>query len=370
MLTTEELERYKRHTILPLIGREGQEKLKKASVLVVGTGGLGSPILMYLAASGIGKIGIVDFDVVDSSNLQRQIIHKTGNIDMPKVDSAREMLLYINPFVKINTYNEALTSDNALSIIENYDIVCDGTDNFQTRYLVNDACVIAGKTNVFGSIRQFEGQVSIFGTTDGPCYRCLFPEPPEPGTVPSCAEAGVMGVLPGVIGTIQATEVIKLICNIGEALIGRLLQYDALSMKFDNIRFAKDEDCPCCGNKPSITELMDYDAFCGTTFNASSSINENISARELKALINSAKPPLIIDVRETEELREGFIDGSLHIAMNDIPQQVNKIPKNKPVVIYCHSGIRSRHVIQYLKQHDYNNLTNLTGGIEAWDMER
>ncbi|MBI9061315.1 MAG: molybdopterin-synthase adenylyltransferase MoeB [Marinilabiliaceae bacterium] len=262
-LSQEELKRFARHTILPEIGIEGQVKLKKASVLIIGTGGLGSPIALYLAASGIGHMGLVDFDVVDESNLQRQILHGTSNIGSSKLTSAAESIQEINPFVKLDLYNEILTSENALSIIKKYDVVTDGTDNFQTRYLINDACVLTGKPNVFGSIRQFEGQASVYWAEQGPCYRCLFPEPPSPGSVPSGAEAGVIGVLPGVIGTLQATEVIKVILGIGEPLIGRLLNYDALKLSFNEVKFMKDPDCPICGEHPSITKLIDYDTFCG-----------------------------------------------------------------------------------------------------------
>ncbi len=361
-LTKQELERYKRHIILPEIGKEGQEKLKNESVLLVGTGGLGSPIAMYLAASGVGRIGLIDFDVVDESNLQRQIIHKSSNVGKPKTQSAKEALLEINPFLSIDLYDEALTSENALEIVKHYDVVCDGTDNFETRYLVNDACVLTGTVNVFGSIRQFEGQVSVFGTKDGPCYRCLFPEPPEPGTVPSCAEAGVMGVLPGVIGTLQATEVIKHITGIGESLIGRLLNYDALSMQFNEIRFMKDPDCPCCGEHPSIKELIDYKAFCGESVEQ----GDEIDAMELAKMAAKGKRPVLIDIREDEELKEGFIPDSIHIPMQKILERMNEIPKDEPVVVYCHLGIRSLNVINYLKTVGYTNLINLKGGIDAW----
>ncbi len=363
-LTKEELERYKRHTILPMIGLEGQEKLKNASVLIIGTGGLGSPIAIYLAASGVGTLGIVDFDVVDESNLQRQIIHKSKNVGLSKTESARETLEDINPYLKLNIYNEALSSDNALDIIGKYDLVCDGTDNFQTRYLINDACVLSKKINVFGSIRQFEGQISVFGTADGPCYRCLFPEPPAPGTVPSCADAGVMGVLPGVVGTIQATEIIKLICGIGKALIGRLLNYDALEMSFNEIKFAKDPECPVCGDEPAINKLIDYDAFCGST---SPILDEDIEADTLAKQLNSKNPPLLLDVREPEELADGIIEPSIHIPMNDVPRYLNKIPKNRALVVYCHSGIRSKYVVEFLKKQDYHQISNLSGGIEAWE---
>ncbi|MBK3516347.1 molybdopterin-synthase adenylyltransferase MoeB [Carboxylicivirga marina] len=364
-LTKEELERYKRHTLLPEIGTEGQKKLKAASVLIVGTGGLGSPIAMYLAASGVGHIGLVDFDVVDESNLQRQIIHKSSSVGEAKTESAYATLKEINPYINITLYNEALTSDNAIEIIKSYDIVTDGTDNFATRYLVNDACVLSGKINVFGSIRQFEGQVSVSGASDGPCYRCLFPEPPEPGTVPSCAEAGVMGVLPGVIGTLQATEVIKQIVGIGEPLVGRLLNYDALKMQFGEIKFMKDPDCPCCGNEPSIKELIDYDAFCGQQ--ATNESVEEISADELKHILSGNENTVLIDVREPIELQQGLIANSINIPMQQIPNRLAEIPKEVPVVVYCHLGIRSAHVIEYLKSQGYKKLINLEGGYDAWE---
>ncbi|TRX70589.1 molybdopterin-synthase adenylyltransferase MoeB [Carboxylicivirga sp. M1479] len=364
-LTTEELERYKRHTILPELGIKGQEQLKQASVLIVGTGGLGSPIAMYLAASGVGHIGLVDFDVVDASNLQRQIIHKTSQVGIEKTRSAKNSIQEINPHVKVSLFNEALTSANAHAIIKQFDIVCDGTDNFATRYLVNDACVLNNKINVFGSIRQFEGQVSVFGASDGPCYRCLFPEPPEPGTVPSCAEAGVLGVLPGVIGTLQASEVIKQITGIGKPLIGRLLNYDALEMQFNEIKFAKDPECPCCGKQPSITELIDYEAFCNS--NTTIDLGNEISAKELKELLQQSSAPVIIDVRETEELLQGQINGSIHIPMNEIPARMNELPRDKAMVVYCHLGMRSAYVIQFLKDEGYTLLSNLSGGFDAWE---
>ncbi|MBS2213799.1 molybdopterin-synthase adenylyltransferase MoeB [Carboxylicivirga mesophila] len=364
-LTKQELERYKRHIVLTEIGAEGQIKLKQASVLVVGTGGLGSPIAMYLAASGVGHIGLIDFDVVDVSNLQRQIIHKTSHVGEAKTWSAEKALKEINPHVKVSLFNCALNKGNAFDIIKQFDIVTDGTDNFATRYLVNDACVLSGKINVFGSIRQFEGQVSVFGTKDGPCYRCLFPEPPEAGSVPSCADAGVMGVLPGVIGTLQATEVIKLITGIGQALTGRLLNYDALAMSFNEIKFMKDPDCPCCGEHPTLTELIDYEIFCGDGGDVER--KDEISASELKQLIEGGGALQLIDVREPEELLEGQIAGALNIPMQQIPERKHEIVRDMPVVIFCHLGMRSLHVIEYLKREGYDNLINLSGGIDAWE---
>jgi adenylyltransferase/sulfurtransferase len=364
-LTAQEIERYKRHTILPEIGVDGQLKLKNASVLIVGTGGLGSPIAMYLAASGVGHIGLIDFDVVDASNLQRQIIHKSSHIGKAKTWSAETALKEMNPLIRLSIFDTALTRDNALDIIREFDIVTDGTDNFATRYLVNDACVLSKKINVFGSIRQFEGQVSVFGTENGPCYRCLFPEPPEPGTVPSCAEAGVLGVLPGVIGTLQATEVIKQITGIGQPLVGRLLNYDALAMQFSEVKFMKDPSCPCCGENPNIKELVDYEAFCG----APTPLHEvdEISATQLQHIIQDANQSIcLIDVREPNELLEGQIPGAINIPMNEIPQRLLEIPKSRPVIVFCHLGMRSQYVINFLRNEGYNNLINLSGGIEAW----
>ncbi len=364
-LTAQELERYKRHTILPEIGVEGQLKLKQASVLVVGTGGLGSPIAMYLAASGVGHIGLIDFDVVDESNLQRQIIHKSSHIGKGKTQSAELALKEINPHIKLSLFDTALCKDNALEIISQFDIVCDGTDNFSTRYLVNDACVLSNKINVFGSIRQFEGQVSVFGSQEGPCYRCLFPEPPAPGTVPSCAEAGVLGVLPGVIGTLQATEVIKQITGMGQPLIGRLLNYDALAMQFGEVKFMKDQDCPCCGNHQTITELIDYEAFCGA--NQELEQASEISADDLRKLLSDTAEKLcLIDVREPAELEDGVIAGAINIPMDEIAMRMNEIPRDRRVVVFCHMGMRSQYVINLLKHEGYNKLLNLTGGIDAW----
>ncbi|MCU4165267.1 molybdopterin-synthase adenylyltransferase MoeB [Carboxylicivirga caseinilyticus] len=362
VLTKDELERYRRHTILPMIGINGQKKIKNAKVLIVGMGGLGSPLAMYLAASGVGTLGLVDFDNVEASNLQRQIIHKTSNIGKPKTESALESLVEINPYIKVNCFNEALSSANAIDIFNQYDIICDGTDNFQTRYLINDACILTGKINVFGSINQFEGQISVFGADKGPCYRCLFPEPPIPGSVPSCAEAGVLGILPGVIGTIEATEVIKLICGIGTPLIGRLLNYDALSMQFNEVKFTKDKDCPCCGMNPTITQLIDYEDFCNNTI---SSFKE-ITANQLKEQIKKKQMPILLDVREDDEVALGTITGSIHIPMGEIPNRLNEIPKNETVVVFCHLGIRSKNVIQYLQEQGYQNLVNLKGGIDAY----
>lgn len=366
-LSKEERKRFSRHISLTEVGVEGQQKLKDASVLIVGTGGLGSPIALYLAASGVGRLGLIDFDVVDESNLQRQIIHGTSDIGVSKLKSAAKRIKEVNPFVKLDLYEQRLTADNAINIINQYDVVTDGTDNFQTRYLVNDTCVLTGKPNVFGSIRQFEGQVSVYWAEQGPCYRCLFPDPPAPGSVPSCAEAGVLGVLPGVIGTLQATEVIKLILNIGEPLIGRLINYNALKMSFNQVKFMKDPDCPVCGQQPKIKKPIDYDAFCGLEKDNHTETKVEITAKELYDLLKSQQDIVIIDVRESEELASGIIPNATHIPMDQILENINQIPKDMKVIVYCHLGIRSYNVQQLLKQQGYNNVINLTGGIEAWD---
>ena len=311
-LTTEDLQRYNRHIILPEIGIEGQQKLKNAKVLLIGTGGLGSPLALYLAASGIGTIGLVDFDTVDISNLQRQVIHETNDVGKPKLESASRRLLAINPHLKLNLYNERLTRLNALDVIEQYDVVADGTDNFATRYLINDACVLLNKPNVFGSIRQFEGQLSVYWAEKGPCYRCLFPDPPMPGTVPSCSEAGVMGVLPGVVGTLQATEVIKLILEKGTPLIGKLLNYDALEMSFTKLSIAKDPSCAICGTQATIKELIDYDIFCGLETTTILK-QDHLSPQELKALMATKKELFLLDVRETYEVAQAKIENSINI---------------------------------------------------------
>jgi adenylyltransferase/sulfurtransferase len=384
-LTNEEIGRYSRHLILPEVGMEGQQKLKAAKVLCVGTGGLGAPMALYLAAAGVGTIGLVDFDVVDESNLQRQIIHSQATVGMLKVDSAEVMLKGLNKNVNIVKHNTMLTSANALEIFKDYDVIADGTDNFQTRYLVNDACVLTGKPNAYGSIFRFEGQASVFATEEGPCYRCLYPEPPPPGLVPSCAEGGVLGILPGLVGVIQATEVIKLILGIGEPLIGRLLLVDALGMSFRTLKLRKNPDCPMCGPHRSITELIDYDQFCGIEkpasvgplevsshgkVDAAAEVIEGIpqvTVEQLKARIDAGDKPYILDVREPHEYDIVNIGAQL-IPLGNLPDRAADIPvgKDAEIVVHCRSGARSQKASLALKAAGYTNVSNLAGGILAW----
>lgn len=394
-LSNEEVKRYSRHVIMPEIGIEGQKKLKGSSVLLIGTGGLGSPTALYLAAAGIGRMGIVDYDVVDESNLQRQVIHGMSTIGIPKIDSAEKRLLDLNPDIQIDKYNVPLTSDNALEIMEPYDVVVDGTDNFPTRYLVNDACAKLGKPNVYGSIFRFEGQLSVFYSDEGPCYRCMFPEPPPPGLVPSCAEGGVLGILPGTIGTMQATEAIKLLLGIGEPMIGRMLLYDALEMSFTTIKVRKNPDCPICHTAKENIELIDYEQFCGmpahdhSLYGANdkeeeSPVNE-ISVSELKTKLDASEDIVIVDVREPHEWEIAKIDSdkALFITKGQIQHAKDavlagreqeaetvlaQIPHDKPVYTLCRSGVRSKHAIEFLTEvgYDESKLTNITGGILAW----
>jgi molybdopterin/thiamine biosynthesis adenylyltransferase/rhodanese-related sulfurtransferase len=371
-LTHDEIRRYSRHLILPEIGVEGQKKLKAASVLLIGTGGLGSPLAVYLAAAGIGRIGLVDYDIVDESNLQRQIIHGTSDIGRPKLDSAADTIADINPFVVIEKYTVPLSSENALDILANYDVIIDGTDNFPTRYLVNDASVMLGKPNVYGSIFRFEGQASVFYAKEGPCYRCLFPTPPPPGLVPSCADGGVLGVLPGTIGTIQATEAIKLIVGFGEPLIGRLLLYDAADMTFDTIKVRKNPNCPVCGTEPTITELIDYEAFCGmpahdhSTFEEGTTPVRAITVDEVSARLDAGDDLLILDVREPLEWQISAIDGTLRIPKGDVLRHLGELPRDRDIVVHCKTGIRSADVIRELQAEGYTQLYNMAGGINAW----
>jgi len=372
-LTNDEVKRYSRHLIMPEVGVEGQEKLKKGSVLCIGAGGLGSPAALYLAAAGVGTIGIVDFDVVDDSNLQRQIIHSTLDVGRSKLASAKDRLLALNPHLTIETYETALSSKNALDLFKPYDVILDGTDNFPTRYLVNDACVLLGKPNAYGSIFRFEGQASVFATKDGPCYRCLYPEPPPPGLVPSCAEGGVLGVLPGVIGTIQATEAIKLIMGIGEPLIGRFLIYDALRMKFRELKLKKDPDCPVCGTNPTVRELIDYEQFCGVaptapevSVSASNDNETETTVTELKKKIDAKEDFFLLDVREPNEFKIGRIPGSTLIPLGEVPQRVNEIPRDKEIIVHCKMGGRSAKAATFLRQQGYPNVKNLKGGILDW----
>jgi adenylyltransferase/sulfurtransferase len=372
-LTTDDLSRYSRHLILPEVGMEGQRRLKAAKVLCVGTGGLGSPLAFYLAAAGIGTLGLVDFDVVDASNLQRQIIHSTKDIGRKKLDSAAEKLTALNPALNVVKHETMLTSANALEILKDYDIVADGTDNFPTRYLVNDACVLLGKPNAYGSIFRFEGQASVFATKEGPCYRCLYPEPPPPGLVPSCAEGGVLGILPGLVGVIQATEVIKLILGKGNPLIGRLLLVDALGMRFRELKLRKNPECPVCGDNPTVKELIDYEHFCGIVPESKEekSVKNGIpqlAVKELKSRIDKGEDVFILDVREPYEYQIAQIGGKL-IPQNDVPQRLNEIPRDREIIVQCRSGARSQKIAEFLKQSGYPQVANLAGGILAWSDE-
>ena len=369
-LTNEEIARYSRHLLLPEIGIEGQKKLKAAKVLIVGTGGLGAPLALYLSAAGIGTIGIVDFDFVDESNLQRQIIHGTKDIGRPKVASAKDRMKSINPYINIITHNEALTSKNAMDIIAGYDMVADGTDNYQTRYLVNDACVFLGKPNVYGSIFQFEGQSSIFYAKEGPCYRCLYPSPPPPGLVPSCAEGGVMGVLPGIVGTIQANEVIKLIVGGGNSLIGRLLIFDAWRMKFRELKLSKEPNCPVCGKNPSITELIDYEEFCGLKKKQDEKPIETITATELKARLDSGEEIQLIDIREPHERAIVKFPGAIIMPLGQLQRRINELNPGIDAVFLCKIGQRSILGIRALEEAGYTGrLLNLQDGLNAWARE-
>jgi sulfur-carrier protein adenylyltransferase/sulfurtransferase len=371
-LSTEEMARYSRHLILPEVGMEGQQKLKAAKVLCVGTGGLGSPLALYLAAAGIGTLGLVDFDVVDSSNLQRQIIHSTKDVGRPKIQSATEKLTALNPFLNVVQHETMLTSQNALEIIRQYDVVADGTDNFPTRYLVNDACVLTGKPNAYGSIFRFEGQASVFATETGPCYRCLYPEPPPPGLVPSCAEGGVLGILPGLVGVIQATEVIKLILGKGEPLIGRLLLVNALDMKFRELKLRKNPECPVCGKNPTVKELIDYQQFCGVVPEAKVAAVKNgipqMSVTELKQKLDAGEDVFVLDVREPYEYQIAQIGGHL-IPLGELPQRLGELDPARPIVVQCKSGGRSQRAAEFLAQNGFQKLHNLAGGITAWSNE-
>ena len=370
-LTNEEVARYSRHLIMPEVGMEGQLKLKAASVLCIGAGGLGSPVAMYLAAAGVGRIGIVDFDVVDYSNLQRQIIHGTPDVGRPKLESARDSLAAINPEVSIETHDLALSSANALDVFREYDVIVDGTDNFPTRYLVNDACVLLGKPNCYGSIFRFEGQASVFGAPGGPCYRCLYPEPPPPGLVPSCAEGGVLGILPGVVGTIQATEAVKLIIGAGEPLIGRFLIYDALRMRFRELKLRNDPDCPVCGEHRTVTELIDYDQFCGVAPAAAPTADapppsDDATVEQLKARLESQDAPFILDVREPQEYQICNIPGSTLIPLGELPSRLHELEGRGEMIVHCKSGVRSAKAVKLLREAGFGQAKNLRGGILRW----
>ena len=369
-LSHEEIHRYSRHLLIPDVGLEGQRKLKAASVLVVGTGGLGSPVALYLAAAGIGRIGLVDYDVVDFSNLQRQIIHGESRLGDLKVESARDRLLDLNPEIQVDVYNEFFNSQNAFEIAEPYDIIMDGTDNFPTRYLVNDLCVLTGKPNVYGSIYRFDGQASVFNVDGGPCYRCLFPEPPPPGLVPSCAEGGVLGVLPGTIGTIQATEALKLILGIGEPLVGRLLLYDALDLSFQTVKLQKNPDCKVCGENPEVTELIDYEAFCGVPAHdqeeGSAGEEWDITAQELASKLDSGKALHLIDVREPHELEISHLDGAELIPLGQFASRLSELDSSEEIVLFCKAGTRSTRALEILASAGFKKIKNLKGGINAW----
>jgi sulfur-carrier protein adenylyltransferase/sulfurtransferase len=369
--TNEEIRRYGRHLIMPEVTLEGQQKLKAARVIVIGTGGLGAPILAYLAAAGVGHIGVVDFDTVDLSNLHRQIIHKTGNVGKAKTLSAVEMMEDINPQIDIKTYETSLRSDNALELLKDYDIVIDGTDNFPTRYLVNDACALLDKPNVYGSIFRFEGQATVFWASQGPCYRCLYPEPPEPGTVPSCAEGGVLGVLPGVVGTIQATEAVKLIIGQGDPLIGRLLLFDALKMKFRELKLRKDPKCPLCGQNKTVTELIDYEFFCGVTpAQQQKAVHvDEIDVEEVDEAIKAGKIPAeidLLDIREPFEAKIAQIPHSRLISLAEFSKRMHELDSAREIWLYCKDGARSGKAWKLLYDAGFRKIKNVAGGIDAW----
>jgi len=369
-LSHEELLRYSRHLTLPDVGLEGQSQLRDASVLLIGAGGLGSPAALYLAAAGVGTLGLVDFDVVDRSNLQRQILHGTAAIGTPKIDSARERLRDINPHVQVETFGQKVTSANALEIIREFDIVVDGSDNFPTRYLVNDACVLLGKPDVYGAVFRFDGQVSVFSAKDGPCYRCLYAEPPPPDLVPSCADGGVLGVLPGIIGSLQALEAIKLIVGFGESLIGRLVLFDGRRMQFRELALQKDPDCPVCGAHPTVTQLIDYDAFCGAgEAGRETAEGVEISAAELQRE-RGRKPDLVlVDVREPREAEIARIEGSRNIPLHELAGRLSELSSDREIVTLCHHGLRSLKAREILKGAGFASVRSLAGGIDAWARE-
>ncbi|HXH06481.1 MAG TPA: molybdopterin-synthase adenylyltransferase MoeB [Vicinamibacterales bacterium] len=368
-LTEAEIKRYSRHLIMPEVGVDGQRRLKAARVLCIGAGGLGAPASLYLAAAGVGRLGLVDFDVVDFSNLQRQIIYGTPDVGRPKLEAARERLTALNPEVEVVVHETTLSSKNALDLFEGYDVIVDGTDNFPTRYLVNDACVLLGKPNAYGSIFRFEGQASVFAVKGGPCYRCLYPEPPPPGLVPSCAEGGVLGVLPGVIGTIQATEAIKLVLGIGEPLVGRFLIYDALKMRFRELKLRRDPDCPVCGDRPTVRSLIDYEQFCGLRPAGGAQQGPavpEITVEELKGRLDRGEAVFVLDVREPSEYRINRIAGSTLIPLGELPRRLEELDRHRDIVVHCKSGMRSAKAVALLRERGFERVWNLKGGILAW----
>jgi adenylyltransferase/sulfurtransferase len=368
-LSEEERRRYSRHIMLPEIGRAGQEKLKASRVLCLGAGGLGSPAALYLAAAGVGTIGIVDNDHVALSNLHRQLLHGTRDIGRPKTESARQRLVDINPHLEVRMHACRFTSENAQQILRDYDLLVDGTDNFATRYLSNDVSVFAGKPHVYGSIFRFDGQTSVFAPhLGGPCYRCLFPEPPPPGAVPSCAEAGVLGVLPGIVGTMQATEALKLILGIGEPLIGRMVHFDALQMKFREFKLRRDPECPVCGDHPSITAPVDYESFCHGPLDLTAAV-PRISVRELQDRMESAEPFVLLDVRESFEFEMARIEGAKLIPLAELPQRIGELDRTKETFVFCHSGVRSERAAEFLREAGFARVSNVAGGIDAWSQE-
>ncbi len=372
-LSRDEILRYSRHLLIPEVALDGQKKLKASSVLIIGTGGLGSPVALYLAAAGIGRIGLVDYDTVDSSNLQRQVIHGTSTVGKLKVESAKQRMLDLNPDIKVDLYNEPFTSENALRIAKDYDLLIDGTDNFPTRYLTNDVSVMLGKPNIYGSIFRFDGQASVFYAKEGPCYRCLFPEPPPPGLVPSCAEGGVLGVLPGTIGTIQATEAIKLLLGIGSPLIGKLLLYNALDMSFEYVKLKKNPNCAMCGENPTITELIDYEAFCGVPGHDHEEVetvfSHDIDAPTLNASLSGANPPFLLDVREPHELEISALPNAKNIPLGTLAARLSELDTAQEMVVFCKSGGRSTRALELLTSAGFKKVKNLKGGINGWAKE-
>ena len=372
-LSHEEILRYSRHLLIPDVGMGGQRKLKAASVLIIGTGGLGSPVALYLAAAGIGHIGLVDYDVVDRTNLQRQVIHGTSTVGNLKVESARQRMLDLNPDIQVDIYNQVFTSQNAMRIAEPYDLIVDGSDNFPTRYLTNDLCVLTGKPNVYGSIYRFEGQVSVFDARRGPCYRCLFPDPPPPGLVPSCAESGVLGILPGTIGTLQATEALKLILGMGEPLIGKLLLYNAQDMSFEFVKLRKNPNCKVCGENPSVTELIDYEAFCGVpgreVETGSAGVEWDITPGELEAQLKAGASLCLVDVREPHELEISHMDGTRNIPLGQLAMRSHELDPQDEIILICKAGVRSTRALHILLGAGFRKLHNLQGGLNAWAKE-